>query len=58
MIKFPDLLKLNKDTDRKFELVGGYSTDSRWETLTWPLGVENSKQPEAGFLYLRKKNIK
>ena len=30
----------------------------RWETLTWPLGVENSKQPEAGFLYLRKKNIK
>ena len=55
MIKIPELMLLNKDSDRKFELGGGYSTDpksfalkfkfklfaiSRWLTETWPLRVD------------------
>ena len=50
---------MNKDSDRKFELGGGYSTDpksfalkfkfklfaiSRWLTETWPLGVDKARQ--------------
>ena len=30
VIKIPDLMLLNKDADRKFELGGGFTTDSRF----------------------------
>ena len=29
MIKIPELMLLNKDTDRKFELGGGFTTDPK-----------------------------
>ena len=32
VIKIPDLMLLNKDADRKFELGGGFTTDSRFHT--------------------------
>ena len=30
VIKIPDLMLLNKDADRKFELGGGFTTDPRF----------------------------
>ena len=33
MIKIPDLMLLNKDTDRKFELGGGFTTDPKYFVL-------------------------
>ena len=57
------MMLLNKDTDRKFELGGGFTTDPkyfqdedefiissyfRWLSETWPLGVEYTKHKKAG----------
>merc|ERR1712010_253368 len=48
VIKVPDLMLLNKGTDRKLELRGGFNTDPKWLTESWPLGGEVASKGREG----------
>ena len=73
MIRIPDLMLLNKGTDRKFELGGGFTTDPKYFQQTeekthftllsdgllrlGPWAWSIPNSLKQVFLYLRKKNI-